>query len=398
MQVIYDKNNQKVPIYTWAPANKIESGALDQAKNLSNLPFAFKHVALMPDVHQGYGMPIGGVLATNDVVVPNAVGVDIGCGMCALPTNIHKLQLDKNILEKIVEEIYSKVPVGKKHFIKPKPLPSNLLQSFKDKNLKIAQQERDNIAYQIGTLGGGNHFIEIQYDENDRVWIMLHSGSRNLGKKVADYYNKLAIELNKKWKSNIPKHYQLNFLPIDSEEGRAYIDEMNFCIDFALENRKRMLERVVIAMEIHIPHLDVNFEEDMINIAHNYAALENHFGKNVLVHRKGATLARKGKIGIIPGSQGTNSYIVEGLGNPKSFMSCSHGAGRIMSRSKAREILNLEEEKEKLESRNIVHRLETEKDLDEAPSAYKDIDEVMENQKDLVKILHKLTPLAVVKG
>ena len=231
---------------------------------------------------------------------------------------------------------------------------------------------------------------------------MVHSGSRNLGLKVANHYNKLAQELNAKWYSSIPKKWELAFLPMDSEEGRAYIREMNYCVDFALANRELMMKRIInIFEEIFNSHpgtpRDPNFStEDSVNIAHNYARMENHFGANVMVHRKGATLATKDTIGIIPGSQGTKSYIVKGLGNPDSFNSCSHGAGRKMSRTKAKEELNLDEEKEKM--KGIIHGIRNIGDLDEAPGSYKDISRVMENQKDLVDILIELKPLANIKG
>jgi tRNA-splicing ligase RtcB len=224
-----------------------------------------------------------------------------------------------------------------------------------------------------------------------------------LGKQVADYYNKLAVELNRKWFSEVPKEWELAFLPVDSEEGQSYIREMEYCIEFALANRKLMMDRIkdifykTDMTRIGIPRLSIEFEP-MINIAHNYAQLENHFGENVWVHRKGATLATKDTIGIIPGSQGTKSYIVKGKGNPESFMSCSHGAGRKMSRTQAIKELDLEKEIKTLDDLGIIHGIRNREDLDEAPSSYKNIDEVMENQKDLVEILVELTPLAVVKG
>jgi len=234
---------------------------------------------------------------------------------------------------------------------------------------------------------------------------MIHSGSRNLGLKVAKYYDKLAVELNEKWKSGVPKSWQLAFLPVESEEGKAYIREMNYCVEFALANRKLMMERVVEIFDNYYKEnwdygkmIGVFESEPMINIAHNYSSLENHFGKDVWIHRKGATLAREGTIGIIPGSMGSKSYIVEGLGNPESFMSCSHGAGRMMSRTKAKSELNLGAEIKLLDDQGIIHGLRHVSNLDEATSAYKSIDEVMENQKDLIKIKITLTPLAVIKG
>jgi len=226
---------------------------------------------------------------------------------------------------------------------------------------------------------------------------MIHSGSRNLGFKVAKHYNKVAQDLNEKWYSNVPEFKGedgLAFLPLDTQEGKDYLMEMNYCVDFALANRKLMMDRVTLAISKELDH-NVVFQP-MINIAHNYAMMENHFGQNVMVHRKGATLARVGTVGIIPGSQGTKSYIVTGKGNKESFESCSHGAGRKMGRNVARKTLNLEEEQKKLEG--IVHSIRSVKDLDEASGAYKDISVVMKNQKDLVDVLVELTPLGVIKG
>lgn len=385
---------EKIPIKIWT--DEIENGALEQAKNLANLPFAFKHVAIMPDTHQGFGMPIGGVLATKDVIIPNAVGVDIGCGMCAVKTSL--TSIDKETLKKIMGEIRKAIPVGfNKHKEAQKGILTPKLFFEQSQPDTIFLKEYDNAELSLGTLGGGNHFIEIQKGNDGHIWIMIHSGSRNLGLKVAEHYNKIAIEKNKEWFSNTQK--ELNFLPIDSKEGQDYLREMEYCVEFALANRKLMMDRVkeVFIKELHNQNSNIFFD-DMINIAHNYARLENHYGENVWVHRKGATSAREGEIGIIPGSQGTKSYIVKGKGNPESFMSCSHGAGRKMGRNEAIKNLNLEEEIKKLDDVGVIHAIRGQKDLDEAPGSYKDIDVVMENQKDLVEILVELTPLAVIKG
>jgi len=224
---------------------------------------------------------------------------------------------------------------------------------------------------------------------------MIHSGSRNLGKQVAEYYNKIARNLNSRWHSSVPDNWELAYLPDDSIAGKQYLTEMKYCVNFALANRRLMMNRIINIFS-KLPGV-IKFEE-MINVAHNYASLENHFGENVWVHRKGATLAKEDTIGIIPGSQGTKSYIVKGKGNPDSFMSCSHGSGRMMSRSKAKEMLDLETEKKILDDQGIIHGIRTVKDLDEAPGAYKNIEEVMKNQEDLVEILVELTPIAVIKG
>ncbi|OKY75244.1 MAG: RNA-splicing ligase RtcB [Desulfobulbaceae bacterium DB1] len=383
---------EKKPIKLWL--DDIEAGAFEQARNLANLPFIFKHVAVMPDAHQGYGMPIGGVMAAEDVVIPNAVGVDIGCGMCAVRTSLSALSTDK--IKAVLSGIRKTVPLGFNHHKKkqdaalmPQPEGGQL------HDLPIISQEYHSALTQLGTLGGGNHFIEIQRGNDGHIWLMIHSGSRNLGFKVANHYNRLAIDLNRKCSAAIPEKWQLAFLPVDNKFGRTYLKEMQYCVDFAYANRKLMMERVKAALRAVQP--DVVFG-DIINIAHNYAALETHFHKSVMVHRKGATSAREGEIGIIPGSQGSPSYIVKGLGNTDSFTSCSHGAGRKMGRKQAQRQLDLAQEKKKLDDQGIIHAIRHERDLDEAAGAYKNIDEVIENQLDLVEVIVELRPLAVIKG
>ena len=263
--------------------------------------------------------------------------------------------------------------------------------------MKIIEEEYENALFQIGTLGGGNHFIEVQKGNDGFIWLMIHSGSRNIGYKVAGYYNQLAIELRDEFKSEIPLSWQLDYLPLESVEGKNYVDEMNFCVRFAFANRLLMMERFKNIFLDACSGKNLSFEP-VINIAHNYAAFENHFGKSVAVHRKGATSAKKGEKGIIPGSQGAKSYIVEGLGNPESFESCSHGAGRKMGRREAIRKLDLDEEIKKLNKIGVIHSIRKQNDLEEAAGAYKDICEVMSNQKDLVKIIVELSPLAVMKG
>lgn len=397
LEVIYDGWEQKIPIKSWC--SNIEEGALKQAINLANLPFAFKHIALMPDTHQGYGMPIGGVLAAEKVVIPNCVGVDIGCGVCAL--NVSKTLSDID-LKKLMSEVRKLIPLGfnkHKHDNYKEDVYSLASEAFLERGVEVPEIISNNIKNAVksaGTLGGGNHFLEFQQGNDGNQWIMIHSGSRNLGKQVADYYNKLAVTKNEKWFSEVPKKWQLAFLPLDSEEGQEYLKCMEFCVEFAFLNRQIMMDNILKVLQEQAGY-SIN-GDDIINIAHNYARLENHFGKNVVVHRKGATLAREETIGLIPGSQGTSSYIVKGKGNPESFMSCSHGAGRLMSRKKAKETLSLEDEKRRLDDNGIIHSIRTEKDLDEATGAYKNITEVMENQSDLVDILVELKPLAVIKG
>ena len=380
---------EKLPIKLWT--DFIEEGALSQAKNLANLPFAYKHIAIMPDVHSGYGMPIGGVLATRDTVIPNAVGVDIGCGMCAVKTSI--TEIEKYDLKKIISEIKNLVPVGFNHH-KVSQSEKWMPDADIDDNMKIVRQEYDSARKQVGTLGGGNHFIEIQKGSDNHIWIMIHSGSRNIGKKVADHYNKTAKMLNERWNKKFLVKQDLAFLPYEIKEAQNYFREMQYCVEFAFCNRMLMMNNV---QNCFADITGADFK-DLINIAHNYATWEIHYNNNVLIHRKGATSAKDGETGIIPGSQGTNSYIVKGLGNHESFTSCSHGAGRSMGRRQARRELDLQTEIQKLESKGIIHSIRKGRDLDEASSAYKDIRKVMDDQKDLVEILIELQPLAVVKG
>lgn len=384
-------STEKVPIKLWL--EDIEEGAMDQARNLANLPFIFKHLAIMPDSHQGYGMPIGGVLASKGVIIPNAVGVDIGCGMCAVKTSL--TEISKEGLKEIMGKIRDVVPVGFNHQKEPQDgILMPFIRDIEESGL-VVWNEHKSALHQLGTLGGGNHFIEIQRGDDGYVWVMIHSGSRNLGEKVADHYNKIAVQHNQRWFSSVPKEQELAFLPIETIEAKRYLVEMNYCVEFALANRKLMMSNIQGCFVDVVKNIEF---DSIINIAHNYARWEHHFNQDVIVHRKGATSARLGEIGIIPGSMGTKSYIVEGSGNPESFMSCSHGAGRKMGRKQAMRELNLEHEIEIMESQGIIHGIRTIENLDEAVGAYKDIDIVMENQNDLVNILVELKPLAVIKG
>jgi tRNA-splicing ligase RtcB len=351
----------------------------------------------MPDAHHGYGMPIGGVMATKGVVIPYAVGVDIGCGMCSVETNIHTIGGLKSLMSRIRRDI----PMGfRKHTRNQEGMPSQ--QDWSE--LPIVHDNISKAQKSLGTLGGGNHFIEFQKAvETGNIHIMLHSGSRNMGLKVANHYNRLAQDLNHKWFSNVPKEWQLAFLPLDSEPGKAYLREMDYCVKYASANRKNMMASILTSMreDGHWTSDVQGFQrtiDSMFDVPHNYATMENHFGMDVMVHRKGAILARKDTRGIIPGSQGTKSYIVRGLGNPDSFNSCSHGAGRLLGRKKAQKELDLDTEIKKLNDQGIIHSVRTVSDLDEASGAYKDIDVVMENQKDLVTIEKTLLPIAVIKA
>ncbi len=381
---------ERVIIKSWC--NDPEGNALAQARNLANLPFVFRQVCLMPDAHEGYGMPIGGVVATQGAVIPNAVGVDIGCGMLAVQTSLP--EIDQPTLKRILGIMRRTIPVGFDHhkeaqderFMPPLDDPARYPE---------VSRQYQSARRQIGTLGGGNHFIEVQRGSDGHVWFMIHSGSRNIGLKVASRHNRIAVDLNELWQVPVPKAWELAYLPLDGDEAAEYLREMRYCLDFALANRRLMASRVRDAFRHEIK--DITFAE-ALNIHHNYAALEHHFGQDVLVHRKGATSARAGELGIIPGSQGTSSYIVRGRGNPESFMSCSHGAGRRMGRKAAIRSLDLAAEQKALDDKGILHALRGKRDLEEAAGAYKDIDLVMDEQRDLVDCVVRLEPLAVIKG
>jgi tRNA-splicing ligase RtcB len=303
--------------------------------------------------------------------------------------------------------VRNRIPLGFHKHKHPQPLKwmPKFGASIKSLEYPVVNREFDNALKSLGTLGGGNHFIEFQKGSDDHIWIMIHSGSRNLGYKVAEHYNLLARKKALQWHTKVPREYDLAFLPIDSEEGSDYIREMRYCVEFALCNRRVMMDAIVEIM-IELGHFQAEEAADdlqemvdgMINIAHNYAQIESHYGRNVMVHRKGATLARADTVGIIPGSQGSKSYIVQGKGNIESFNSCSHGAGRLMGRKQAQKTLNLKDEIKHLDDMGVIHTVRTEKDLDESTGSYKNIQTVMDNQKDLVDILIELTPLAVIKG
>jgi tRNA-splicing ligase RtcB (3'-phosphate/5'-hydroxy nucleic acid ligase) len=401
MEWIKKESTYRVPIKSWCA--DIEDQALSQAVDLARHPVIFKHVALMPDCHVGYGMPIGGVIASREAVIPNAVGVDIGCGMGAVQTSLNASATDRSLLRQVVEGIKTRVPCGEGH-------AHAAVQAWDDFDERMAAcRERgwysahvhELALRNLGTLGGGNHFIEVQVDGEDRVWLMIHSGSRHLGNVIARYHHQVAQTLNRRWKAALPSP-DLAFLPLDSDAGKAYIADMQLALEYARENRRRIMEAFMDALEAVFP--EVIFDAP-INIHHNYAAIEHHFGADVWVHRKGATAAREGEAGIIPGSMGTASYIVQGLGNPDSFMSCSHGAGRVMGRRAASRNLSVEMCDAAMQGIvfdrwNRIRRGRDKglPDLGEAPQAYKDIDAVIAAELDLITPLVKLRPLAVVKG
>ncbi len=408
MFTIFEKGKNRFPIKVWLrDIDDLDEGTIKQATNLSNLPFVFKHVALMPDCHSGFGMPIGGVLPTKDVIIPNAVGVDIGCGIAFVSTNVPVEILKKGrgpgLVQHMVNEMMKAIPVGFSHH--PKPQPCQTLDTIGrmpmegDPGLPALKEGY----VQVGTLGGGNHFIELQEDEHGCLGIMVHSGSRNFGYKVAGYFNKRAKELNRKMNSPVPPEYDLAHLPIEHELGQAYIKWMNLALDFARENRAVMLRKTkeivfrIIRKDLGFKDIAVKME---VNAHHNYAAREKHFGEMVWVHRKGAIRACRGELGIVPGAMGSYSYIVEGLGNEEAFSSCSHGAGRVMGRREAVRQFTPEEVEEDLACQGVLaFGRRTRREVpEEYRKAYKDIDEVMQNSLDLVKPILKLRTLAVVKG
>ena len=411
MFVLYDKETMKIPVKVWLENEKeLEASCREQALHLANLPFLAGPVCLMPDTHAGMGMPIGGVIASEDVIIPNAVGVDIGCGMAYTETGIRADDLRQimtgsgNLVQAIIGDIMRNVPVGFAHH--KQPMSSYVLDRALDEMDKYEKDgellgQLDAGYFQIGTLGGGNHFIELQEDDEGFLSVMIHSGSRHFGKSVCDYFHQKARALNQRWYSQVPDSYRLAFLPVDSPEGQQYLNWMQLSMDFAAENREKMMLAVKAILEKWIgkyTDLTLNFSGE-INCHHNYAALENHRGKEVWVHRKGAVEAKNGQRAVIPGAMGSYSYVVMGLGNEESFCSSSHGAGRRYSRKGAMEAFRCEEVILDLERQGVVLGKKGKADVaEESRFAYKDIEEVMENQKDLVIPLKRLKTIGVVKG
>ena len=388
-----------LPVKSWCA--DVEAGALVQARNLARHPALAHHVALMPDCHTGYGMPIGGVVAAKNAVIPSAVGVDIGCGMVAVETNVPAERLAEMSFRRAIQtKVKTRIPVGEGVYHKEKQEWAGF-EEYLDKNgLPSFANTLDRC--NLGTLGGGNHFIEIQKSDAGFVWLMIHSGSRNLGKRVEEFYHERAAKLNAAYFVALPDP-DLAFLPITEPDGHNYFRDMNYALRYAKENRRRMMTVLKETFAEFVPEAEFVRE---VNIHHNYAAFEEHFGETLCIHRKGATGARLDEIGIIPGSMGTASYIVRGLGNPESFMSCSHGAGRAMSRIAACSNLTVDE-CDRAMSGIVCERWKPFKrygktrdltDLSEAPQAYKPIDAVIAAEADLVEPLVRLTPLASLKG
>jgi len=380
---------EELPLKVWGEG--IDEAALEQARNLARLPFAFRHVAVMPDAHVGYGMPIGGVLATLGQVIPHAVGLDIGCGVRAWHTNIPAAEFSRT-RDTVLNDIQRSVPTGFEWHRESQEHRTGLFSDVPE--VEVLRSETHKAVRQVGTLGGGNHFIEFQTDPDGGVWAMVHSGSRNLGKQMADHYDAVAKAENRKSASPVPPEWGLAHLAVESAAGAEYLEVMGFCLRFARENRRLIAESVRAAIERRFPGVSPAEE---IDVHHNYAAVEEHFGERVIVHRKGAVRA-VGTV-LVPGSMGTASYVCRGLANPESFESCSHGAGRAMGRKAAVRAFPREQVMKELAAVGVRLFKAKKRDLaEEAPAAYKDIEEVMGHQSDLVEPLVRLMPIGVIKG
>ena len=384
----------------WTNGVPVDVNTIEQAKNVAKLPFIHKHIALMPDCHLGKGAAIGSVIPTKKAIIPSAVGVDIGCGMMATKLKLTANDLPDS-LKKIRSIIESKIPVGNGKDGSHKSAPDDSLDKWKsivdDFEIIIKKHPKLNSAInpekQIGTLGGGNHFIEICLDEDEKVWVMLHSGSRGIGNKIGNYFITKAKEEMQKFYINLPDK-DLAYLPEKSKHFDDYWFAVKWAQEYAYLNRDAMMKNILKSLRTSFKR-PIQIIEKEINCHHNYVALENHFGEDVYVTRKGAIRARKGDMGIIPGSMGDRSYIVRGKGNIQSFHSCSHGAGRIMSRAEAKRRITVKDHIK------ATQGIECRKDvgvIDETPLAYKDIDAVMNAQADLVESVYRLKQVVCVKG
>lgn len=394
-------------IKAWIKGVPLEDAARQQLDNIASMPFLYKHVAVMPDVHWGMGATVGSVIATKGAVIPAAVGVDIGCGMIARRTSLKADDLPDNLFG-LRSEIERLVPHGRTN--NGMAGDRGAWANVPEQNAKAAaalmpkldrildlhpdlKRSASNAQNHLGTLGGGNHFVEICLDENNDMWVMLHSGSRGIGNKIGTYFIQKAKKDMERWFINLPDT-DLAYIPQGSELFKDYFEAVHWAQDFAAMNRNLMMDATLKALQSVIPK---PFETTMeaVNCHHNYVSFERHFGENIILTRKGAVSAKEGELGIIPGSMGAKSFIVRGKGNRESFCSCSHGAGRRMSRTQAAKQFTLEDHK------NATYGVECRKDvdvLDETPGAYKDIDAVMAAQSDLIEIVHTLKQVVCVKG
>jgi len=403
--------SQRVPIKMWTAGVPVEDSAMRQLRNVASLPFVHKHVAVMPDVHWGMGATVGSVIPTRGAIVPAAVGVDIGCGMIAQRTSLVAGDLPDN-LGPLRSEIERRVPHGRTNNGGPgdrgawHDLPqaiadrvpetmSDKLTALFDKHPGLRKQWKlDRVYSHLGTLGTGNHFVELCLDEAGSVWVMLHSGSRGIGNRIGTYFIERAKEEMRRWFVNLPDA-DLAYLPQGSELFDDYRSGVEWAQQYAALNRRCMMAAAIAALREAIAKPFDAAEESAVNCHHNYVSWENHFGENVIVTRKGAVRAREGELGIIPGSMGARSFIVRGKGNAESFCSCSHGAGRAMSRGEAKRRFTVADHVKATEG---VECRKDEGVIDETPMAYKDIDAVMAAQSDLVEIVHTLRQVLCVKG
>jgi tRNA-splicing ligase RtcB len=402
-------SSQRAPIKMWTNGVPVEDQAAAQLRNVASLPFIHKHVAVMPDVHWGMGATVGSVIPTKGAIVPAAVGVDIGCGMIAQRTSLTASYLPDSLAD-MRSAIEAAVPHGRTDNggandrgawgnlpddVAETLLTSGLMDRFnsllKDQP-KLSRWSLERISRHVGTLGSGNHFVEVCLDEESRVWVMLHSGSRGIGNAIGQHFIELAKKDMERWFISVPDK-DLAYIPQGSEHFGAYWDALKLAQSYAALNRRVMMRNTLRALAGHVPAFTCDLEA--INCHHNYVSRENHFGENVFVTRKGAVSAKAGELGIIPGSMGARSFIVRGKGNPESFCSCSHGAGRAMSRGAAKKRFTLDDHVA------ATAGVECRKDadvIDETPGAYKDIGAVMAAQADLVEVVHTLKQVLCVKG
>ena len=398
MPILTNITKGKVPVKIYT--NEVEPSAYQQLLNMSQMPFIHSHIAAMPDVHCGIGATVGSVIPTKGAIIPAAVGVDIGCGMNALRLDLKADQLPDN-LRGLRGAIEREVPVGfnmHKYDAVPDSTVralSNGLSSIWEKHPKLKSKQKkpyQTWIRQLATLGGGNHFIELCLDENDDVWVMLHSGSRGVGNAIGQYFIELARRDMEKIQMNLPDR-DLAYFQEGTSHFADYIEAVGWAQDYAMTNRREMMRLILKVLKKKLPNFKIT--KEAINCHHNYVSEEHHFGEQVFVTRKGAIRAGEGEFGIIPGSMGAKSFIVKGKGNQNSFCSCSHGAGRAMSRSKAKRLFNEQD----LEAQTMGVECKIDKSVvDEIPAAYKDIDTVMANQTDLVDVVHTLKQVVCIKG
>ena len=400
------ENEGRATIKAWTKGVPFEDKAQEQLNNIAGMSLVHSHIAVMPDVHLGKGATIGSVIPSVDAVIPAAVGVDIGCGMVATKTTLTASQLPDN-LSGIRHAFEAAVPHGRtggRRGARDRGSWHNVPDIVAGEWLKLQARfdricekhpaiKKSNNVKHLGTMGTGNHFLELCLDENDAVWIMLHSGSRGVGNRIGTYFIELAKKEMQRHQINLPD-MDLAYLEEGSEYFDDYVEAVEWAQDFAAKNREIMMFNAIAALRKQLP-IEFSTADLAVNCHHNYISRERHFGKDCFVTRKGAVRAEKGEMGIIPGSMGARSFIVRGLGNPESFNSCSHGAGRVMSRTQAKKVYNIDDQIAATEG------VECRKDasvIDEIPHAYKDIEKVMEAQKDLVEVVYTLKQIVCVKG